>query len=201
MLSNIVIIEDELFVVMHLSKLIKSLGYKIVGTYHSAEDFLDETDWNFDLALIDIFLAGKLTGIDAAKVLTKKQKPFIFLTANQDTKTINKAAKLAPEAYLSKPFQVAEIEAALTIFKLKKNPSILYSFYIFLTDNIYTTFPLTLREVDVLKSLVVDPSNAVIAEKLFISENTVKSHSRNLCKKFNVLSKAELIKTIKNIFK
>jgi DNA-binding NarL/FixJ family response regulator len=201
MLSKIVIIEDELFVVLHLSKLIKSLGYKVVGTFHSAEDFLAETDWNFDLALVDIFLASKLTGIDAAKVLSEKQKPFIFLTANQDTKTIHKAAKLAPEAYLSKPFQAAEIEAALTILKLRKKISIESSFYLFLEDNDYTASALTLREVDVLKSLVLDFSNAAIAKKLFISENTVKTHSRNLCKKFNVFSKAELIKKIKKIFK
>jgi DNA-binding NarL/FixJ family response regulator len=78
---------------------------------------LAETDWNFDLALVAIFLANELTGIDAAKVLREKQKTFIFLTANQDIKTIHKAAKLAPEAYLNKSFQIVEIEAALTILK------------------------------------------------------------------------------------
>ena len=201
MLSKIIIIEDELFVVMHLSKLVRSLGYKVVGTYHSGEDFLAETDWDFDVALVDIFLADKLTGIDIAKVIRKKQKPFIFLTANQDTKTIHEAAKLGPSAYLSKPFQIIEIEAALTILKLKKTTVSSDPYFRFLKENDYTTFPLTLREVDVLRSLILGSSNVIIGEKLFISENTVKTHLRNIFKKFNVFGKPELIQLIEIIFK
>ena len=200
MLSKVVIIEDELFVVLHLSKLISSLGYKVVGTFHSAEDFLKETDWDFDVAFVDIFLAGKLTGVDAAKSIRKRQKPFIFLTANQDTKTITKAAELAPAAYLSKPFQETEVEAALTILKLRINSSIVDSYYILLQENDYTNLPLTLREVDILKSLVLGSSNNTISEKLFISQSTVKTHLRNLCKKFGVDSKAELAIAIRTIF-
>jgi DNA-binding NarL/FixJ family response regulator len=44
--------------------------------------------------------------------------------------------------------------------------------------------------------LGLDLPNAAIAKKLFILENTLKSHSIDLCKKFNVFSKAELIKKI-----
>jgi DNA-binding NarL/FixJ family response regulator len=201
MLSKVIIIEDELFVVMQLSKLINSLGYNVVGTYHSGEDFLAETDWDFEIALVDIFLAERLTGIEVAKVLKKKQKPFIFLTANQDTKTIHKAATLAPEAYLSKPFQVVEVEAALTILKLKKSSIYLDSFYIFLKENDNTNLPLTLREVEVLKSLKNGCSNAIVAKNLFISENTLKTHLRNLYKKFGVIGRKGLAQKMKLIFK
>lgn len=201
MLSKVIIIEDELFVVMQLSKLINSLGYKVVGTYHSGEDFLAETDWDFEIALVDIFLAERLTGIEVAKVLKKKQKPFIFLTANQDTKTIHKAATLAPEAYLSKPFQVVEVEAALTILKLKKSSIYLDSFYIFLKENDNTNLPLTLREVEVLKTLTHGYSNAIVAKNLFISENTLKTHLRNLYKKFGVIGRKGLAQKMKLIFK
>jgi DNA-binding NarL/FixJ family response regulator len=201
MLSKVIIIEDELFVVMQLSKLINSLGYKVVGTYHSGEDFLAETDWDFEIALVDIFLAERLTGIEVAKVLKKKQKPFIFLTANQDTKTIHIAAALAPEAYLSKPFQVVEVEAALTILRLKKSSISLNSFYIFLKENDNTNLPLTLREVEVLKTLTHGCSNAIVAKNLFISENTLKTHLRNLYKKFGVIGRKGLAQKMKLIFK
>jgi DNA-binding NarL/FixJ family response regulator len=201
MLSKVIIIEDELFVVMQLSKLINSLGYKVVGTYHSGEDFLAETDWDFEIALVDIFLAERLTGIEVAKVLKKKQKPFIFLTANQDTKTIHIAAALAPEAYLSKPFQVVEVEAALTILRLKKSSISLNSFYIFLKENDNTNLPLTLREVEVLKTLTHGYSNAIVAKNLFISENTLKTHLRNLYKKFGVIGRKGLAQKMKLIFK
>jgi DNA-binding NarL/FixJ family response regulator len=201
MLSKVIIIEDELFVVMQLSKLINSLGYKVVGTYHSGEDFLAETDWDFEIALVDIFLAERLTGIEVAEVLKKKQKPFIFLTANQDTKTIHKAAALAPEAYLSKPFQVVEVEAALTILKLKNSSTSIDPFYLFLKENDNTNLPLTLREVEVLKTLTHGSSNDIVAKNLFISKNTLKTHLRNLYKKFGVIDRKGLAQKMKLIFK
>jgi DNA-binding NarL/FixJ family response regulator len=200
MLSKIIIIEDELFVQLHLTKVIKSLGYKVVATYHSTEDFLEDTNWDFDLALVDVFLSDKLTGIDAAKEIRKKQKPFIFLTANQDSETILEAAKLAPTAYLTKPFIEAEIEAALTILKLKTSSSTSDPFYIFLKNNDYTNFPLTLREVDVLKLLMLESKNSTMAKKLFISESTLKTHIRNIYKKFNISRKIELVDLIKRNF-
>ena len=200
MLSKIIIIEDELFVQLHLTKVLKSLGYKVVATYHSTEDFLEDTNWDFDLALVDVFLSDKLTGIDAAKEIRKKQKPFIFLTANQDSETILEAAKLAPTAYLTKPFIEAEIEAALTILKLKTSSSTSDPFYIFLKNNDYTNFPLTLREVDVLKLLMLESKNSTMAKKLFISESTLKTHIRNIYKKFNISRKIELVDLIKRNF-
>ena len=113
MLSRIIIIEDEFFVQIHLTKILTNLGYQVVNSYHCTEDFLEETDWNFDIALVDIFLSETLTGIDAAKEIKQKQKPFIFLTANQDSTTILEAAQLGPSAYLTKPFQAEELLARL----------------------------------------------------------------------------------------
>ncbi|MDP5104737.1 MAG: response regulator [Polaribacter sp.] len=78
MFKKIIIIEDEMFVLMHLKKIVTSLGYKVVDTFFSAEDFLLESNWNFDVAIIDILLSGKLTGLDVAKELRKKHKPFFF---------------------------------------------------------------------------------------------------------------------------
>ena len=147
MLSRIIIIEDEFFVQIHLTKILTNLGYQVVNSYHCTEDFLEQTDWNFDIALVDIFLSETLTGIDAAKEIKQKQKPFIFLTANQDSTTILEAAQLGPSAYLTKPFIEADIEAALTILKLKVAPSIFDPFFVFLKNNNYTTTPLTLREI------------------------------------------------------
>lgn len=200
MYKKIIIIEDEMFVLMHLKKIVSSLGYTVVDTYFSAEDFLLHSNWNFDVAIIDILLSGKLTGLDIAKELSEKNKPFIFLTANQDSLTINEAAKLGPAAYLSKPFQNAEVEAALTILNLKIKQNTIDPYFTFLTKNTYTNFPLTIREVEVLKVLKHISSNTLIAEALFISTNTVKTHLRNLCLKFEVKNRDELFIKLKNMF-
>lgn len=199
MLNKVVIIEDEMFALMHLKKIISSLGYTVVDTYYNAEDFLNEPNTNFDVAIVDILLSGKLTGLDVAKEIKKRGKPFIFLTANQDSFTIKEAAKLAPAAYLSKPFQNAEVEAALAILNLKIKSNNIEPYFVFLSQNEHTSSPLTIREVDVLKILIDNSSNEIIADKLFISKNTVKTHLRNLYLKFSIKNKEELIKKIGSI--
>ena len=117
--TKIVIIEDEFFAAMHLNDLINSLGFRVAGIFHSGEDFLEKTDWDFDAAVVDIFLAEELTGLDVAKELNERQKSFIFLTANQDKLTLKDAARLEPDAYISKPFKANDVTAALEIISLK----------------------------------------------------------------------------------
>lgn len=123
-MNKIVIIEDEFFVASHLRDLIASMGYMVTDVYHSGEAFLQQTDWKFDAAIVDIFLSKELTGLDLAVHLKEKQKPFIFLTANQDTETLKRAAKLAPSSYISKPFKPRDIQASLEILFINSSPKI-----------------------------------------------------------------------------
>ncbi|TCK59496.1 helix-turn-helix domain-containing protein [Seleniivibrio woodruffii] len=53
--------------------------------------------------------------------------------------------------------------------------------------------PLTAREQEVLPLILSGKSNKAIADSLFISESTVKSHVRNIFSKFGVATRAELI--------
>lgn len=116
---RIVILEDEFFVADHLNDMIASQGYDVVGVYHSGEEFLEETDWKFDVALVDIFLSEKILGLEVAAKLQERKIPFIFLTANKDLAILKKAAFLAPKAYLSKPFNENDVIAALEIVSLE----------------------------------------------------------------------------------
>lgn len=117
---KIVIIEDEFFAANHLKDLIENLGYSVVGVFHSGEDFLKETDWKFDIAIVDILLSEKMLGLDVAVHLQKKRRPFIFLTANRDAETLTQAARLNPKAYISKPFNPNDIAVTLEIFALQQ---------------------------------------------------------------------------------
>lgn len=121
---RIAIIEDEFFAASHLRELIQSLGYRAAAVFYSGEDFLRQTDWGFDAAIVDIFLSGKITGLDIAEKLSERQKPFIFLTANQDAATLRHAARLGPKAYITKPFQTNDVQAALEMISLSLMPSI-----------------------------------------------------------------------------
>jgi DNA-binding NarL/FixJ family response regulator len=55
------------------------------------------------------------------------------------------------------------------------------------------SFSLSEREKDILKTMVLGLKNRDIADKLFISENTVKTHISNIFKKFGVNNRAQAI--------
>ncbi|WP_347490121.1 LuxR C-terminal-related transcriptional regulator [Desulfoscipio sp. XC116] len=55
---------------------------------------------------------------------------------------------------------------------------------------------LTVREEEVLQHILSGQSNREIAQALFISESTVKTHVRNIFSKYDVGSRAELISTL-----
>jgi DNA-binding CsgD family transcriptional regulator len=58
-------------------------------------------------------------------------------------------------------------------------------------DLFYKVSPLTRREIDVLKMLAESKSNKEIAAGLFISEETVKTHVKNIFKKLDFKSRTE----------
>jgi DNA-binding CsgD family transcriptional regulator len=62
--------------------------------------------------------------------------------------------------------------------------------------NVKTINPLTAREQEVLQLILSGKSNREVAEALFISESTVKTHARNIFSKYDVNSRAELISTL-----
>ena len=62
--------------------------------------------------------------------------------------------------------------------------------------NVKTINPLTVREQEVLQLILSGKSNREIAVSLCISENTVKTHARNIFSKYDVNSRAELISTL-----
>jgi DNA-binding LytR/AlgR family response regulator len=111
------IVEDELVIGRTILNTLEELGYTHCGpaiNYTEAIEMLDEH--KPDLLLLDIQLAGKKDGIDVAQKLNESYKiPFIFLTANSDGDTIERAKKVNPHAYIVKPFTKEELYAAIEI--------------------------------------------------------------------------------------
>jgi len=55
------------------------------------------------------------------------------------------------------------------------------------------------RELDTLKLIAKDLSNKEIAEKLFVSVNTVKTHVKNIYAKLNVNSRLKVVEIAKQL--
>jgi DNA-binding LytR/AlgR family response regulator len=111
------IVEDELVIARTILSTLDELGYAHCGpaiNYTEAMEMLAND--KPDLLLLDIQLSGKKDGIDLAeKVNELYQVPFIFLTANSDGETIDRAKKVKPHAYIVKPFTKEELFAAIEI--------------------------------------------------------------------------------------
>ena len=111
------IVEDELVIGRTILITLNELGYGHCGpaiSYTEAIEMLEQE--RPDLLLLDIQLSGKKDGIDVAEKLNELyQIPFIFLTANSDGETIDRAKKVKPYAYIVKPFTKEELYAAVEI--------------------------------------------------------------------------------------
>jgi len=111
------VVEDELVIGRTILNTLNELGYSHCGpaiSYTEAMEMMEQD--KPDLLLLDIQLSGKKDGIDVAQKLNELYPiPFIFLTANSDGETIDRAKKVKPHAYIVKPFTKEELFAAIEI--------------------------------------------------------------------------------------
>lgn len=107
---------------------------------------------------------------------------YLYKSESKDEfiKAIKKAQE--GEVYLSK-------ELFSDYFKQKKDLMPLYDLKNASVENILTN-----RELEILKLIVQEHSNHVIAEKLFISTGTVDTHRKNIILKLGVKNTVGLIK-------
>lgn len=123
---KIVVVEDEIIIADNICEALIDLGYDVAEPAISYSEALDTIkEFKPDLAMLDIRLSGKKDGIDLAQIIMEKHNiPFIFLTSNTDTETLERAKKVSPAAYLIKPFSKEElyssIEIALSNFTQRK---------------------------------------------------------------------------------
>lgn len=121
--ESILIIEDSMIVSTHIQSLLEQEGYVISNVLTSGEDAIREVEQNQpDLILMDIILAGEITGIEAASAILARQKvPIIYLTAMTDKKTIESAKTTGPYSYVIKPFDEKDLvtRIEMTLYKSK----------------------------------------------------------------------------------
>ena len=111
----ILIVEDEALTVFALKRELSSLGYDVVGTADNAADAMRIADTlRPDLVVMDIHLAGPLSGIVAAVAIRGLLHiPVLFLTAHADDETMTNAIHAGAFAYILKPYTVASLKAAI----------------------------------------------------------------------------------------
>ena len=111
---KILIVEDDPLVADDLKDKLERLQYRVTGIAESYELALESIRTNKpDLALLDIELKGKLTGIDLSEELNNHGIPFIYLSSIQDLNTYFKAKDTGPLKNLPKPIDLVNLRNAL----------------------------------------------------------------------------------------
>lgn len=113
--TKILIVEDEIIIADYIGELLEKEGYnnlKIAYDIEEARAFY--ASFNPDLILLDININGENKGIDFSTEFELKSK-VIFITAQNDTATINAAIKTKPHAYLTKPIKKNDLHVAIAL--------------------------------------------------------------------------------------
>ena len=114
---KILIVEDEILVATDIEESLESLGYAVQNIVVTGQKAIDEVERNLpDLVLMDINLKDEMSGIEAASIITQKHDvPIIYLTANADIATVNKAKVALPYGYIIKPFTDKDLQTNIEI--------------------------------------------------------------------------------------
>ncbi len=115
MAVNILLVEDEIIVRKDIEQQLIRLGHKVIAQADTGKKALDlAREAKPDLVLLDIQLKGDMTGIDVAEALRKEMDvPIIYLTANADEATVERAKHTEPHGYIIKPFQEVNLRTTI----------------------------------------------------------------------------------------
>lgn len=114
---KILIIEDESLIAHDIEGLLTDWGYHVTGIAASGEEALALfTKEQPDIALIDVQLNGQIDGIELAHKFNALHRiPLVYLTAQADSKTLERAKTTNPAAYLLKPFNEQHLHISLEL--------------------------------------------------------------------------------------
>jgi CheY-like chemotaxis protein len=101
---RVLIVEDEALIAWNLQSLVEGFGYAVCGTASTGARAIGLAEVEKpDLILMDVRLADRISGIDAAeRILADRPVPIVFVTAFNDRETAGRIAALGAQR-LSKP--------------------------------------------------------------------------------------------------
>lgn len=198
------IVEDEQKIREGLAVLINgSDGFLCEHIFDNAEAAIREIPpLHLDVVLVDIHLPGK-TGIECVAelktVCTNTQ--FVMLTSFEDSESVFRSLKAGATGYLTKTTQPSKILEALTDVYKGGSPmsshiarKIVNSFNAY--EKIVELEKLSMREKEILSLLSEGYRYKEIAQKIFLSTETVRTHIRNIYEKLQVNSRTDALNKV-----
>ena len=200
---KVVIIDDDKLVAASLKTIVESdPGIEVLATGSSGQEAIELYDeYMPDVLLTDIRMEG-MSGLEAGETILEKHKDakLLYLTTFNDDEYIVKALSIGAKGYIIKQDfdsiipSLKAVNSGQSVFGneiTEKLPNIL-------TNSIpnetfkYASFDLTDQEAEIVKCVAEGLSNKEIADKLFLSEGTVRNYISNILSKLELRDRTNL---------
>lgn len=197
---KVLIVDDDKLVCTSLKIILESdPDIEVVDLGYNGEMAVDLYDrLKPDILLMDIRM-DKMTGLQGAELILKKHKDakILFLTTFLDDEYIIKALNIGSKGYLLKQnFEsivpcLKAVQMGQTVFGdeiVTKIPSLM-------TDNNklkFSAFNINEKEFDIIVQVANGLNNKEIAEKLYLSEGTIRNYISVILEKLNLRDRTQL---------
>lgn len=114
-MTRVLIVEDELLIARHWQLRLAAAGYEVCRPVARGDQAVEAAGrLRPDVIIIDIRLAGKMDGLEAARQIRAfSSAVMIFATGCPEPSLREQAMALRPAAYLIKPIDMEELEQAV----------------------------------------------------------------------------------------
>ena len=195
---RILIVEDEVLIAEDLFDSLSELGYEVCDICHDSESALRQIEKvQPDFIILDIHIRGSRNGIELAEIIRERYGiPFLFLTSFSDRETLADAKKTRPRGYLVKPFREKDLLTTIETAIFNHEEDLRKSRIQKEQVDAVSSKPLSDKEYLIFLDLIDGKPNQEIAEKHFISINTVKTHVRNIFLKLEVRDRVSALRKV-----
>jgi FixJ family two-component response regulator len=187
------IVDDDALVLRSLGRLLQSNGFE-VQTFSSPQVFLDQRNGSPPGCIVmDLSMPG-LNGLELQQALSRAadRRPVVFISGRSSVEASVRAMKAGAVDFLTKPFDEAELVAAVhAAVKRDRTSREGLAERASINSRLSTLTP---RERDVLGRVVTGKLNKQIAAELGTAEKTVKVHRARMMRKMQFDSLAELVR-------
>ncbi|MFT6972224.1 MAG: DNA-binding NarL/FixJ family response regulator [Roseivirga sp.] len=173
---------------------------RITTNGHQVPSILDEE--KIDVILMDISMPN-IDGIGAMQLMRQKgfDVPVLMLTMHQEMKYIRRTLEGGAQGYILKDASKQELTEAIQKVSRRENyfhPKINNQIFDYLRgdkgkEDVDLIGQLSDREKEIIGCIGKGMNSKAMADALFISEHTVKTHRRNIMHKLGVKNTAELV--------
>lgn len=203
---NIIIVDDDSLVAVSLKTIIEAGGdTRVLATGKSGEEAISlYCEHKPDILLMDIRMGG-MSGLDAGKSILAENPSakILFLTTFNDDEYIRTALAIGAKGYIIKQDFDGILPALRAVYEgqtvfggqvVDKLPQMLSAKKKTeeKTDFAYEDYGLTDQEAEIVKCVADGLSNREIAEKLYLSEGTVRNYISTILSKLSLRDRTNL---------